>query len=184
MTPLLLRSLMAVLLLSMSASVAAEPPTLGWLEWTRLLPQNVRVKAKLDTGARTSAIDATDIVTFEVDGELHVRFRVPVRERPEDFDHADDLVIERPVVREVVIKEHRSRNTRRYVVELEICLGGEHFSTQVSLSDRSRFNYPLLLGRRALSGRALVDSAQTFINDAPCGNRLRESGRAEPEGGP
>lgn len=169
------------LLLFTPGAWSSSTSTLGWLEWGYLVPQGIRMKTKLDTGAKTSSLDAADIVPFEVDGQRYVRFRVPVTSRPEDFDVPADFVLERPVERDVIVKKHRGKNEHRYVVELEFCIAGEHFTTPVSLANRSRFNYPLLLGRAALAGRTLVDPARTFSADKGCkpGKKKRTRVRAE-----
>lgn len=155
-------------LLCLSAPALARQQTLGWLEWAWLQPGHVRLKTKLDTGARTSSIDATDISLLERDNKPWVRFRIPLKNRPEDTDRKEDLVFERPLVGEVAVKDHARDSQRRYVVELELCLAGETFRTPVTLADRSGFNYPLLLGRLALQGRAVIDPAAIFIHKRRC----------------
>lgn len=156
-------------MLSGGHAAADEPNVLGWLEWSWLLPAEVRLKAKLDTGARTSSIHAVDIEPFEHNNNKWVRFRIPLSQRSDDTDHKDDLVLERPVEREVHIKDHVDQARSRFVVSLSFCVGGITFETPVSLADRSRFNYPLLFGRLAISGRAVVDPAQTFTANKRCG---------------
>ncbi len=160
--------LIIIACLAGAAPAAAGPRTLGWLEWAWLEPGHVRIKAKLDTGARTSSIDAADIEPFERDGEPWVRFRVPLASRPDDSDHGEDLVYERRVLREVRVKDHLHASHVRYVVRLRLCVGGLAFFTPVTLADRSRFNYPLLLGRLALQGRYTVDAARKFTADHSC----------------
>jgi len=145
-----------------SAAAGETPMTLGWIEWSWLEPGAIKIKTKLDTGAKTSSIDALDIEEFERDGKRWVRFRIPLARRTDDSDHGEDLVLERRVRRETMIKDHDSKSSKRYVVKLSMCIGGSRFSTEVNLADRSRFNYPLLLGRSALKHRALVDASRVF----------------------
>ena len=142
--------------------------TLGWLEWAWLQPGGVKIKTKLDTGAKTSSIYAVDIAPFEREGELWVRFRIPLEKRSDDSSRAGDIVLERLVERETRIKDHEDASRRRYVVMLEMCMGGHNFNTPVTLADRGRFNYPLLLGRLALQGRAVVDPARIFTASRSC----------------
>jgi hypothetical protein len=151
-----------------SAAAIAGSDTLGWLEWAWLEPGKVKIKTKLDTGAKTSSIHAVDIEEFERDGARWVRFRIPLKRRPDDSDHNRDLVLEREVERDAFIKDHRATSRKRYVVSMALCVGGDTFTTEVTLADRSRFNYPLLLGRMALAGRAVVDSARTFTTGHKC----------------
>ena len=141
---------------------------LGWIEWAWLLPGHIRIKAKLDTGAKTSSVDAVDIEGFERDDEPWVRFRIPLGERRDDSDHGKDVILERPVERRTRVKDHERGSDERYVVNLELCIGGKTFVTPVTLADRSHFNYPLLLGRLALRKRAVVDPARTFTASDSC----------------
>lgn len=150
------------------ATGSADPRTFGWLEWAYLEPGRVRIKAKLDTGAKTSSIHAEDVELFERDGEEWVRFRVPLGTRQFALREGRDVFFERPLVRQVLIKEHDRPAARRYVVNIDLCLGGITFTTPVTLADRSRFNYPLLLGRVALKGRAVIDPAQKYLATRRC----------------
>ena len=159
----------ALLAIGLLASIAprAEPQTaprtLGWIEWAWLEPDHARLKAKLDTGARTSSLHALAIERYARDGRDWVRFEVPLAPRAGRV-----LRLERPLLREANIKTHGETTVSRPVVEVALCVGGLTFTTPVTLTDRSRFNYPLLLGRRALAGRAQVDVAQTFLHDDGC----------------
>jgi hypothetical protein len=165
------RALTIVALLGASllcTQVQASQRVLGWLEWARLEPGHIKIKTKLDTGAKTSSIDADDIEAFTRDNHPWVRFRVPLGGRPDDSDHGVDLFFELPVLRETRIKHHVLNPTTRYVVHLKLCVGGTTFTTPVTLADRRRFNYPLLLGRLALKGRALVDAGRIFTASHSC----------------
>lgn len=173
------RLALAVLAVAYCTSVpAGEPRRMGWLEWSWLEPGHVRLKTKLDTGARTSSLHAEDIETFERDGDKWVRFRVPLSDRPEDTNLERDLVLERPVVREILIKDHEHAPAPRYVVEIDLCLGNETRRTEVSLADRSRFNYPLLLGRLGMRGHIMVDPEAKYIA-ARCPRRRADPGNDE-----
>ncbi|MGE0485263.1 MAG: ATP-dependent zinc protease [Gammaproteobacteria bacterium] len=164
----LLRMLAALAMLTLACDAWAKPRVLGWLEWAWLEPDHIRLKAKLDTGARTSSIDADEIELFERDGEQWVRFRVPLSERPDDSTYDKDVHYELPLAGRKKIKDHVLEPARRYVVEMELCIGGRMFTTPMTLADRSRFNYPLLLGRAALQGRMMVDPAQKYTADRSC----------------
>lgn len=157
----------AIVLVSQPA-LAKHKQRLGWIEWARLLPGDIKIKTKLDTGAKTSSIHAVAIEPFERDGEEWVRFRIPLAQRPDDSDHGADVDVERPVVRETRIKEHERDSVTRYVVEMDLCIGGMTFTTPMTLADRGGFNYPLLLGRSALKGRTVIDPARTFTASDRC----------------
>jgi hypothetical protein len=148
---------------------------LGWLEGAYLQPWGIRVRAKLDTGARTSSLHADRITTFEQDGETWVRFHLPYGRR-EGFDQG--VVIERPLLREALVKERMSESRSRYVVELDVCVSGKTYTTPVSLFDRSNFNYPMILGRLMLEGNIIVDSSRTFLGTRDCHRARRKPAAA------
>lgn len=147
---------------------ATQPRVLGWVEWALLEAGDAKVKAKLDSGAKTSSIHAEDIELFERDGEDWVRFRVPLATRKHASTHDHDLHLERPVVRTVLIKRHQRESSPRYVVEMDLCVGGLRFTTPMTLADRSRFLYPVLLGRLALENRSFIDPARKYRADDTC----------------
>ena len=147
--------------------VHAQPEVLGWLEAAYLLPSGIRLRAKLDTGARTSSIHAIDIEPYEKDGEPWVRFSVPYKP-DKDVDEYEYLALEKPVIRETRIKEHVGESNTRYVVELEYCLNGKHYHTPFTLADRSNFHYPVLLGRLSLRNKVLVDPSRSFTANESC----------------
>ncbi|MCG2633808.1 MAG: RimK/LysX family protein, partial [Gammaproteobacteria bacterium] len=123
------------------------------------------VTAKLDSGARTSSINARNIDAFERKGKPWVKFELVLRDKE---DHLEAVAMERPVTRYVRIKEHDGNHDRRTVVELEFCFVGRWHRAQFSLIDRSEFNYPILLGRRFLAGTAVIDPGETFLTDPGC----------------
>lgn len=161
----------------------ASPPAYGWLEWAALEPQHVMLKAKLDSGARTSSLSAVEVERFTREGEDWVRFVVPISAFDGATGEAQRIAMERPLQREALIKRHGASASVRPVVQVDICLGGHVFTTPVTLTDRSRFNYPLLLGRSALRGRAMIDVEQTYIHGierdscAPSAARPANSGK-------
>mgnify|MGYP003597688353 CR=1 FL=1 len=137
-----------------------EKLIMGWLESVFLRPQQLRVTAKLDTGAKTSSVNAGQIEHFNRNGAPWVRFIF----KPGQDQRS--VVVERPLVRTAVIKERLSRSSKRDVVTLTVCKNGRDYETEFTLNDRSNFNYPILLGRSFLADVALVDSAATFLHKA------------------
>ncbi len=136
----------------------------GWLERVTLVASGHVVKAKLDTGAKTSSLHATSIEQIERDGTKMVRF---VLEGMSDSGQPP-VTVERKLVRNVRIKEHKAPSVRRPVVEMEICLDGRRYRSQFTLADRSNFHYPVLLGRRFLAGVAVVDPAKKYLTEQGC----------------
>jgi hypothetical protein len=136
----------------------------GWVEQARLIPSGIDLKAKLDTGAKHSSVNAQSIVFFEAQGQEQVRFTV--------INKAGESVeLTLPVERHATIKRHFGRSQGRPVVKLTICIGDLVKTAEVNLVDRAGFNYPLLIGRSFLAGDFYIDSAETFKLMPSCEQR-------------
>lgn len=136
---------------------AGEFAIIGRIEYVDVMSISMRKKARIDTGAETTSIDASDIVEFERDGKKWVQFTVT--------DRSTDVIseIKAPVVRNVRIKQHGVDNVRRQVVELELRMGSLRERVEVTLADREKFDYPILIGRNFLRGRAVVDVSRKYL---------------------
>lgn len=165
-----------MLVLTLAPAYATAEPSelqvLGWVENAYLPDPGIELKAKLDTGAETSSLDARVIKKFRKGGKRWVRFAVSDRESGEEF------VLVRERARTIGVVQHDGTNQTRPVVMMEICVAGKSLEMEVSLIDRSAFNYPLLVGRNALTAFALVDSSETFLGRSRC---AEDSG---PDSGP
>ncbi|HCG39696.1 MAG TPA: ATP-dependent zinc protease [Pseudomonas sp.] len=162
-----LLALPAALLLSLHTlpSLAADGTPLGWVERGKVLPEEVTVKFKLDTGALTSSMHAEDIEYFERDGDEWVRFDLDLK----DIER-DKLVksrIERKLHRELTVRGAGGKEDRP-VVLMKVCIGDRLLEEQFSLRDRDEMHYPVLLGRRTLEKLGPVDSARTFTIEPSC----------------
>ncbi|GMU46104.1 MAG: hypothetical protein AMXMBFR26_08860 [Porticoccaceae bacterium] len=157
----------AMALLHFTAAQAGTGKVIaGWLEKIQLAAAaDHPVKAKLDSGAKTSSINAHNITPFTRDGAEWVRFEL-VLEGTDDSIRT--LAMELPLARYVKIKRHGGQSLRRPVVDLEFCFGGRWWRTEFSLVDRGKFHYPVLLGRRFLGGVAVIDPGATFIAEPDC----------------
>ncbi|MBL1416567.1 MAG: ATP-dependent zinc protease [Moritella sp.] len=116
-----------------------------------------KYKARIDTGATTSSLNATDIVEFERDGIKWVRF---------NFSQAinnETQIIEAKVARTILIRQaNNSEPTRRPIIELPVQLGDMKMLTEFTLADRSHMTFPVLLGRTFLKDIVMVDVARTY----------------------
>jgi hypothetical protein len=140
---------------------AQEKQVAGWVEYVSLYPGNLKIKAKLDTGARNSSLNADTIDTFERNGETWLRFSLTNwKGRIETF--------EAEIIRIAKIKQHNSKAEKRPVIRLGICLGKIFKEVEVNLVDRGKFNYQLLIGRSFLKGSFIVDPSLTFTIDSSC----------------
>lgn len=160
---------LGVVLLCLAAGFArAEVPvkeTFGWLERVVIGPGNIELEAKLDTGADTSSLDAANIRRIRRGDNRFVRFTI---EHPVD---GEPMTVERPLERRATIKRHDGEHQRRPVILMNVCLGSTLLhQIEVTLIDRSEFNYALLLGRSALEGVAVVDPEVTFTREPDCGS--------------
>lgn len=134
----------------------------GWVERVELTGIDLTIKAKLDTGAATSSLDATEIEPFVKNGKDWVAFTVT------DPRKKQSIRVEKKVERVVRIVRHNGRHQRRFVVKMGVCLGTDQRTIEVSLIDRSEFIYPMLLGRSALREIAVVDPDVTFTARPAC----------------
>lgn len=155
---------MALLVLT-CLPVQAAKLTAGWVEWIHFGDADRRVKAKLDTGANTASINAVNIERFKRDDTRWVRFELQLED---ENDATLRKTLERPVTRRIRIKEHAGKSQSRAVVKLDFCFAGQWRSAEFSLVDRSRFIYPVLLGRRFLRDNAIIDPAEVFATEARC----------------
>jgi len=163
------KSILALLSLLALPVMAAEPTLYGRYEYIQLPEIGQTFKAKMDTGALTASLSAKDIELFKRDGEDWVRFRLGTAD-------ADGKVYEHKVARISKIKTRTEEDedgetsdaSKRPVVELEMCLGNVKRSVEVNLTNRSSFNYPLLIGAKALREfGAAVNPARRYTADKP-----------------
>ena len=176
--------LAAALILPSTMALAAEseakndqrpPETLGYVEWVVMQDTSLRLKARLDTGAKTSSLHAVNVEPFEKDGAEWVSFQIPLGDHEDqptegELDHEDVILeFERPVERTVLIKRKGAPSQKRYVVMMDFCIAGTTHTTQFSLTDRGKFSYPALLGRRFMrDDNILIDSADAFMAEKEC----------------
>ena len=146
------------------AEEPAEAVVAGWREWVSLPDADVPwIKAKLDTGARSSAIHAFDLERFDRDGEGWVRFSIHPWQRSHDDVHE-------VTSRLLDTREVRSSNGQveeRYAVLMDVTLVGRTITTVMTLSNRDEMGFRMLIGREALAQGFLVDSARAYVGGRP-----------------
>jgi hypothetical protein len=139
---------------------AEEPLKVGWREWVALPEFRVAaIKAKIDTGARTSALHAYRIEPFRRAGELWIRFELQPLQRSQTVR----VVCEAPAVDERVVKNSGGGVERRYVVRTLVRLGEVSWPIELALANRDQMGFRMLLGRTALKGRALVEPGRSYL---------------------
>ncbi len=133
---------------------------IGWREWLALpdigLPA---IKAKIDTGARTSALHAFFVETFDKGGVTHVRFGIHPLQKRTDIE----VVCEAPVIDRRWVSDSGGHREMRYVIEAPIHMGGRVWPVEITLTSRDSMLFRMLLGRTALKGRMMVDPARSYV---------------------
>ena len=147
----------------------------GWREWVALPDLGVDwIKAKIDTGARTSSLHAFDIQEFDREGESWVRFRV----KPWQDSQEDTVVVETPVHDRRAVRSSSGHAQERLVVMLLIRLVDREVLAEVTLSNRDEMGFRMLIGREALRRGYAVDPARSFLGGrAPREARRRNRGK-------
>lgn len=152
-------------------------PVIGWREWVSLPDLGIdAIKAKVDTGARTSAIHAIDIVTFQRRGVDRVRFRVhPIQRESRKTIETEAEMIDR---RE--IKSSVGHVTERPVISTTIELKGRSWEIELTLVGRDEMGFRMLLGREAIRGQFVVDPGASFLaGPGPRRRKKKTSKQAE-----
>jgi len=133
----------------------------GEAEHVTIPKYNITLKARIDTGATTTSINAENETVIERDGKKWVKFTI------------GGANIELPVVRTVSIKQHGKDPLTRYCVKLTLTIGSVSEITEVTLADRSDFEFPILIGRNFLKDRAMVDVSYKFVEGLPENNNKK-----------
>ena len=155
----------------MKVDKATKLPIIGWREWVELPDLGIRrIKAKVDTGARSSSVHASEIEEIERDGLHFVRFKIhPFHRQPDQKVEAEAKVLD---FREV--KSSSGNSTNRPVILTNVALLGLNWPVELTLADRSEMGFRMLLGREAIRGKFLVDGGRSYFGgrrNAKQGNR-------------
>ena len=155
------------IILGMPVLGAASPTTqekqiIGWIETVQIIPENLSLSAKIDTGADHSSLNVIDPMEFMKGEEKWIRFSISLKKDK-------TVTLERPILRFAKIKRKGKASQKRAVVLLDLCVGTmKKKGVSVNLADRTRFKYPMLIGRSFLKGSAIVDASLTFTQSPSC----------------
>ena len=154
-----------------------EPITLGWREWVALPDWNVaHLKAKIDTGARTSSLHAFGLEWFDRNGSPWVRFQI----HPWQRSTADAVVAEGAVIATRNVRSSSGDVEHRPVVHAILVLAGQPVTAEVTLTRRDEMGFRMLVGREALRLRFLVDPAVSYLGGRPDRSIRRRNRGDEP----
>lgn len=147
--------------------------TFGWREWVKLpdlgLPP---IKAKVDTGARTSALHAFNLRPFIENGKQRIEFSIHPIQR-----NLDTVVIcQADVLDQRIVSDSGGHKEERWVIKTSLVIGSYTWPIEMTLTARDNMKFRMLLGRTALENRALVDSSTSYlIGKRPASIRQKKS---------
>lgn len=137
---------------------------IGWREWVALPQFNIRsIKAKIDTGARTSALHAYSVERFLLHGAPRVRFMLHPRRLRTDIA----VACECDIVDERTVTDSGGHQERRIVIVTDIVLGHLRYPIELTITDRDTMRYRMLLGRSAMRDRLTVDPSLSYQAGRP-----------------
>ncbi len=141
-----------------------SPRVLGWREWISFDSWSVPyVKAKVDTGARTSSLHAFGVESFERDDTEWVRFEVHPWQRSE----RDPVMVEAPLLDRRSIKSSTADVQNRPVVTASVLIAGVASDIEITLTNRDEMGFRMLLGREAIRDQFLVDPGRSYLGGRP-----------------
>jgi ribosomal protein S6--L-glutamate ligase len=143
----------------------------GSEEWCSLPSIGIpTIKARVDSGAKTSALHAINIKTFSKDHQEWVKFDInPIQNNAKALIHCEAQLVDQRIV-----KSSSGFREKRYVIQTQVSLGNKVWEIEVTLTNRDSMGYRMLLGREAMSGRVMVDPEQRFVLGQPTNEKLKE----------
>lgn len=141
------------------SSGATRRRILGWREWVSLPCLGIgAIKAKLDTGAKTSALHAWDISLRMVDDRQWIRFRVPSMQR----NKPTSVLCEAPLSDQRWVTNSSGAREQRYIINTKLQIGSRSWPIELSLTNREAMEYPMIIGREAMRNRLIIDPKASY----------------------
>lgn len=148
-----------------------SPLVMGWREWIELPDLGIKhVKAKVDTGARSSSLHAEGIELVHVRGQIFVRFTVLPLQR----SRLRAVSCQALLHDERYVKSSNGTRELRPVIRAAVCWGGQSWEADVTLTSRDLMGFRMLLGREAIRRRFLVDTGHSFTGGRPPAPKKRK----------
>ena len=139
-------------------------PMLGWREWVALPEFGIaQIKAKIDTGARSSALHAETLEPYRKGGENWLMFTVQPKQKQ------NELLIEchAPIVDRRLVSDSGGHKQRRYVIETQLLFGQQLIQAEITLTNRDSMRFRMLLGRTAMNGHFIIDPNGSYLQGKP-----------------
>ena len=134
---------------------------LGWREWAALPDLGLpAIKVKVDTGARTSALHAFYTEKYELDSVDMVKFMIHPIQRNYDFG----VECHAPLIDFRQVSDSGGHREMRYVIETSIVIADKHWPIEITLTNRDNMRFRMLLGRRAMEARAVIEPGASYLN--------------------
>ncbi|HZD91969.1 MAG TPA: RimK/LysX family protein [Pseudolabrys sp.] len=140
----------------------STPTVAGWIETVTFPEYGITLDAKLDTGAVSSSVSVTGLERFKRKGKTWYRFTI-------EGANGKSATIEQQTSRLSRVMRAEVKDVLRPIVRLKVCVAGHEAVTDFNLTDRSSQDYQVLIGRKFLGGRVLVDAGHTYVAAKPCG---------------
>lgn len=151
-----------------------EKMMIGWQEWCALPELKLpKIKAKIDTGAKTSALHAFNIKVKTEQGQKFVYFDI----HPHQGDSKGSIACKAPVIDQRYVMSSNGHRERRYVIQTQIRLGTESWPIELTLSRRDPLKFRMLLGREAMQQHVIIDPAKKLLQKLKQARRGRQKKR-------
>ena len=139
-----------------------QPTVIGWREWISLPELGIdAIKAKVDTGARTSALHAMHLQLFERDSTQWATFEI----HPLQHSAAGSVTVEYPIAGWRKVRSSNGVVQDRPVIHTEIELAGRRWPIDITLTGRDEMGFRMLIGRAAIKRRFVVDPGRSFLGE-------------------
>ncbi|MCX7097323.1 MAG: ATP-dependent zinc protease [Methylococcales bacterium] len=139
-------------------------PLLGWREWVSLPALNIdQIKAKVDTGARSSALHAFAIEPYRKGGQRWVMFAIHPIQKQSDRS----IECHAPIKDRRMVTDSGGHKQRRYVIETELVLGQSIITAEMTLTNRDSMLFRMLIGRTTMINRFIIDPGASYLQGKP-----------------